>query len=215
MEKLYNYLNSEKELEREFAKIILENINLFDEILDICGGKFYPNVGSYFFDGKTYKYCDKMIEKQFLLYEKIKEQKNVLEIGTYMGHSLLIMLLSNPKLKITSIDIDDTFSLPVINFLNKKFNTNIKFIKGNSLDALKLIYDQFDFFHIDGTHNIDFVVKELDFCKNMSTSDTLNVIFDDYDTIKDIKEMIEKNHIILEQVTPNCSWRNSFMKIKL
>ena len=37
--------------------------------------------------------------------------------------------MSNPKLKITCIDIDDTYSQPVINFLGNKFNTNIKYGK--------------------------------------------------------------------------------------
>jgi TusA-related sulfurtransferase len=203
------------EIRNEFISKLPQCNKIFNEIFEICNFSFEKGCGSYLFDGITYEYCDKMFEKQLLLYDTSKKMSNVLEIGTYLGHSLTIMLLANPNLKITSIDINNQYTLPAINLLNKIFDNNITFIHGNSLDTLPSIKDRFDFFHIDGTHNLDFVVKELDFCKNMSTSDTLNVIFDDYDTIKDIKEMIEKNHIILEQVTPNCSWRNSFMKIKL
>ena len=38
-----------------------------------------------------------------------------------MGHSLLIMLMSNPKVQITTIDIDDKYALPSINYLKKYF----------------------------------------------------------------------------------------------
>ena len=50
-----------------------------------------------------------MFEKQKLLFDLSKKSKTILEIGVYMGHSLLIILLANPKAKITCIDIDDTF----------------------------------------------------------------------------------------------------------
>jgi len=156
-----------------------------------------------------------MFQKQVLLYEKVKNINSVCEIGTYMGHSLLIMLISNPRLRITSIDIDDTFSLPAIKLLEKKFNTNINFIKGSSLDVLPNLQEKFDLFHIDGTHKLDFVTKEFEMCKNLTSSDEINVIFDDYDTISEMKNLILKKHTILEQVVPNCNWRNSYLKIKL
>jgi hypothetical protein len=107
----------------EFTNKLLKNKNIFYEIYEACGNKFWTGCGSYLFDGQTYKYCDLMYEKQELLFNSVKNVKNVLEIGTYMGHSLLIMLLSNPDLKITCIDICDEFTLPAVTVLNKHFNT--------------------------------------------------------------------------------------------
>jgi hypothetical protein len=208
-------LNSKIEIEKEFVKNLTESENIFNEILKVCNNNFSLGTGSYLFDGKKYEYCDGMFEKQLLLFEKVKNINSVLEIGTYMGHSLLIMLLSNPKLKITCIDIDDTYALPSIDLLRDKFNADITFIKGDSLNALSLIKEKYDLFHIDGTHKIEFVEKEFNLCKNLSSSNIMNVIFDDYDTISNIKNTIIKEHEILEQITPNCSWRNSYLKIKL
>ena len=108
---------------------------IFYEIYQVCGNKFCGD--SYLFDGLTYKYCDIMYEKQELLYNQVKNVNNILEIGTYMGHSLLIMLLSNPNLKITCIDISDEYTLPAILVLNKYFNNAITFIHNDSHSALK------------------------------------------------------------------------------
>ena len=141
--------------------------------------------------------------------------KKVLEIGTYMGHSLLIMLLANPKLEITCIDIDPTYTKPSVNVLEKYFNINIKFLEGNSLDVLKLLNDNFDFFHIDGTHQIEFVKKEFDFCTKLATSNTINVVFDDYNTVSEMGKLLNEKYQIVEYDIPNCEWNNAYYKIKI
>jgi predicted O-methyltransferase YrrM len=215
MKNLEKYLKTNIESEKLFVESILEHEKTFQQLYKVCGNRFNKGTGSYLFDGQKYEYCDKMFEKQLLLFNKSKEVKSVLEIGTYMGHSLLIMLIGNPQLKITSIDIEDTYSYPSIKLLESVFNTEINFIKGNSIDVISSITDKFDLFHIDGTHKIDFVKKEYELCKPLSSTPTMQVIFDDYDTITEINNHIIKESIILEQTTPKCDWRNSYLKIKI
>lgn len=215
MKNLNKYLNSENELKRELSSKLIESEKIFHDILNICDNIFDLGTGSYLFDGQKYEYYEGMFEKQLLLYDKSKEINRVLEIGTYMSHSLLIMLLANPKIEITCIDISDKYALPTTEYLKKKLNANITFIKGNSLEVLPNLVSKFDLFHIDGAHNINFVKKEFDLCKNLSSSNEMKVIFDDYDSISQIKSIISSNHEILEQITPNCNWRNSYLKLKL
>ena len=65
------------------------------------------------------------------LFEKAKISNSVLEIGTYMGHSLLIMLLANPKLKVTTIDMVEKYSKASTDYLQNEFpDAKIKFLKG-------------------------------------------------------------------------------------
>ena len=137
----------------EYTNKLLNNKHIFYEIYNKClsfNKTFINNCHSYLFDGIEYKYDSRTYKKQELLYENAKTAKNVLEIGTYMGHSLLIMLLANPNLKITCIDCDDTYTSPVISVLNKYFNNAITFIHKDSLSAMREINSKFDFFHIDG-----------------------------------------------------------------
>ena len=134
----------------------------FNEIYKRCGNSFRVGWGSYLFNGHNYVYDSRMFEKQKLLFNLAKKNKSVLEIGVYMGHSLLIMLLANPKLKITCIDIEDHYSLPAIKYLKENFKeAEISFIKGDSVKLLKNIREDFDLFHIDGSHSPFVIAKEI------------------------------------------------------
>jgi hypothetical protein len=203
--------------ETEFTKKLLENKGIFYEIYEACGNKFHQGVGSYLFDGQTYKYCDLMYEKQELLFRSVKDAKTVLEIGTYMGHSLLIMLLSNPDLKITCIDISDEFTLPAVNVLNKHFNNAIRFIKSDSLTALRTLTDKFDFFHIDGHHENDYITNEFVMVKklNACAGNLLRVIFDDQACLPKLQSDIETHYNVVKKVIPSCSWNNVYFEIQL
>lgn len=152
----------------------------FQNILKVCDNRFEKGCGSYLFDGQNYSYFEEYKDKQILLFEKVQNKTNVLEIGTYMGHSLLIMLLSNPNLKITCIDINDEFSFPATEYLKKNFpSAKINFIHNNSLNVINKIEEKFDFIHIDGAHKNKIITKEFNYCKKLGLNDDLEFIFDD------------------------------------
>jgi hypothetical protein len=204
-----------KKYNTEFTKKLLENKEIFYEIYEACGNKIH--CGSYLIDGQTHKYCDLMYEKQELLYNSVKNVKSVLEIGTYMGHSLFIMLLSNPDLKITCIDISDEYTLPAVTVLNKYFNNAIKFIHSDSLSALQKMNEKFDFFHIDGFHENNYITNEFILVKNLNNSsdNVLRIIFDDQECLIDLQNEISKNYNVIKTIIPNCAWNNVYFEIQL
>ena len=201
----------------EFTNRLLQNRHIFYEIYEACGNKFFTGCGSYLFDGQTYAYCDLMYEKQELLYCNMKNVKNVLEIGVYMGHSLLIMLLSNPELKITCIDISDEFTLPAITVLNKYFNNAITFIHSDSLTALQKIEERFDFFHIDGHHDNDYITTEFQLIQKLNSNldKKLRVLFDDQGCLLGLQYIIGIYYNVITKIVPNCSWNNVYFEIQL
>jgi hypothetical protein len=201
----------------EFTNRLLKNKNIFYEIYSACGNKFHDGCGSYLFDGKTYKYCELMYEKQELLYNTVKDAKTVLEIGTYMGHSLLIMLLSNPDLKITCIDIDDKYTRPAVTILNKHFNNAIRFIHSDSLSALKVIEEKFDFFHIDGHHENNYIANEFMLVQKLNdrSDNIMKVIFDDQNCLEKLQCEINNTYKVIKKITPSCAWNNVCYEIEL
>ena len=201
----------------EFTNRLLAAKHIFYEIYEACGSKYCVGCGSYLFDGNNYDYCDMMYEKQELLYNQVKTANNVLEIGTYMGHSLLIMLLSNPNLKITCIDISDEYTRPAVNVLNKYFNSAIDFIHSDSLTALKSIDKKFDFFHIDGTHVNDYITNEFNAIKELNSrpDNILRVLFDDQVYLIELQNDIKCKYSVLKCIIPNCSWNNAYFEIQL
>lgn len=201
-------------LNDEFAIKLVENQNIFYEIYDVCGKEFNRKHGSYLFNGREYEYYFQMYNKQKLMFDKVKSANKVLEIGTYMGHSLLIMLLANPNLKVTTIDIDPKYSKPATDFLKTKFqNAEINFICGNSLDVLPTIKDKFDFFHIDGRHNNQMITAEFDYCNSLKEQNTFKIIFDDAETCQPLIENIRKNFHILDEIRPESEWYNTYMHL--
>jgi len=201
----------------EFTNRLLKNKDIFYEIYSACGNKFHNGCGSYLFDGQTYKYCDLMYEKQELLYNAVKDVKTVLEIGTYMGHSLLIMLLANPDLKITCIDIEDKYTRYAVDLLNKHFNNAITFIHSDSLSALKIIERKFDFFHIDGLHNNNYIASEFLLIQKLNNraDNILKVIFDDQSCLEQLQYEINNNYKVTKKITPSCAWNNVYFEIQL
>jgi hypothetical protein len=201
----------------EYTKKLRENKGIFYEIYEACGNKFEQGCGSYLIDGRSYRYHDETYQKQELLFHSVKDAKNVLEIGTYMGHSLLIMLLSNPNLKITCIDISDEFTLPAVNILNKHFNNAIRFIKSDSLSALSTLEEKFDFFHIDGNHDNDYISNEFNLVKKLNdrTDNILRVLFDDQLCLPILQQEIEKHYKVLKKIIPYCIWSNVYFEIQL
>ncbi len=197
-----------------FSLKLLSSEKHFQNIFKVCSSKFEKGCGSYLFNGKTYNYQIDTYLKQKLLFEKSKNKKNILEIGTYMGHSLLIMLLANPRAKITCVDINDQFSLPAVNYLQKKFPfSKITFIKGSSLDVLKKIVNKYDFFHIDGAHKNKIVSKEFNLCMKIMKKRKIEFIFDDVDNIQTLIKNIKSTYEIVKEETPNCVNRNYYVYI--
>jgi SAM-dependent methyltransferase len=198
----------------EFTNRLVKNKHIFMEIYSKCNNTFINGCGSYLFDGQKYEYCDKMYKKQELLYNSVKNTNSILEIGTYMGHSLLIMLLSNPNLKITCIDISNKYTGPAVEILNKYFNNAITFICGNSLDVLLTLNTKFDLFHIDGNHDENFIYKEFTLIHQLSNdSNILKVLFDDENCLRRLQEYIRVNFMVLKENCPKCEWSNIYFEL--
>lgn len=199
-----------------YSKQIIEAEHIFYSILNACDGNWEKGCGSYLFDGANYEYNIQMYNKQKLLYDKVKNIKNVLEIGTYMGHSVLIMLLSNPFLEVTCIDINEKYAKPSLEILRDHFpNAKIEFLLGDSLSLLPTIKNKYEMFHIDGSHNDLYVEKEFAFCKKISKNKIMKIFIDDIETCKSTIETIMKNNVVTEYIVPNSAWSNCYLEIKL
>ena len=206
---LYN-----NEYNNDYSRRLISAEKIFKNIHKVCSYEQRFGCGSYLITGTEYKYNLSTYKKQKLLFEKAKISNSVLEIGTYMGHSLLIMLLANPNLKITTIDMVEKYSKASTDYLQNEFpNAKIKFIKGNSLDVLPKLNDKFDLFHIDGSHSRMVIKKEFEKCIFLSKGDNINIIFDDYETCRTLNNTIEKSFNILDSAIPKCNFTNRFISI--
>lgn len=215
-----NFEEINKKYNTEFTNKLFTHQYIFYEIYEACGNKFLHGYSSYLFDGQVYEYCDKIYEKQELLYNSVKNINNVLEIGTYIGHSLLIMLLSNPELKITCIDVSIEYTNPAIKILNKYFNNCIQFIHSNiinGLTALNIIKEKFDFFHINGISDSDYIIKEFCLIKklNKNPNNMLKIILDNQEYLLGLQNIIDTHYNVIKKIIPKCLYNNLYYEIQL
>jgi Methyltransferase domain len=202
--------------DNDYTSKIIESESIFYKIYEVCGNQFNKPCGSYLFNGQTYSYYLGMYPKQKLLYDVAKNASSVLEIGTYMGHSILIMLLANPNLDITCIDIDSTYAGPATDLLKTIFpSAKINFICGDSLEVLPTIRKEFDLFHIDGHHSNDHIKKEFDLCQKLVNGKIMNVIFDDVGCCRELENVIQNTYDVIKQITPGCDWTNTYFEIQI
>jgi len=190
--------------------------HIFAEIHEATGRRFHHGCGSYLFDGGTYRYDPSMASKQQLLARVASEVDSVLEIGTYLGHSLLVMLSANPRLRVTTIDVEATFAAVAVDVVKRHFpEAKVDFVHGNSLDALPRLTDKYDLFHIDATHEPAQVGREWDAILPHRSSDLVKVVFDDIDTVWSVVDQIKRETEVLEETVPDCRWRNAYYAVRV
>lgn len=197
----------------EIYKKIKKN---FEGIYKACGNKFWYSCGSYLIDGKKYKYDKRMLNKQILLYNLAKKNKSILEVGVYMGHSMLLMLTSNPKLRILGLDADERFSPKSIKYLQKKFpKSKLNFILGDSIKSLKKINKSFDLYHIDGDHRPKKIYKEIIECIRLTKKKIIKILFDDVDMMLDVEKSLFRCFNVINFIKPNSRYKNLYVELKL
>jgi predicted O-methyltransferase YrrM len=109
-----------------------------------------------------------------------KNIKNVLEVGFNSGFSALLMLLTNPYLYITCIDLGDhTYTLPCYQKIKETFGERIHIILGDSTKTLSSIQGEYDLIHIDGGHSTFIATSDIVHSYRLSKRTIL--IMDDYD----------------------------------
>lgn len=192
---------------------------IFWEMHEACGRRFIGGCGSYLFDGgAVFEYDVRTAPKQQLLARVSSKVESVLEIGTYLGHSLLIMLAANPRLRVTTIDLDSTYAAPAVDVLKRHFpKAQINFLHGQSLNVLPQITETYDLFHIDGTHEPAQVAKEWKALLARRSSNLVKVVIDDVDAdgIWGVVDQIKSGAPVVEEEVPDCRWRNAYYAVRI
>jgi hypothetical protein len=204
-------------LDDGFSAKLASRGDLFASIYEHCGGSFRRGCGSYLFDGQTYSYCPLMYHKQRLFYQEALPPKtsSLLEIGVYMGHSLLLALLANPEMRITCIDNSDEFAKPAVACLRTAFpNARIHFIHADSVAGLtELESQQFDLVHIDGSHKMEKVEEELQLVQTRFGAK--RIVFDDQWSVRPIISRLLISDKLIEYRRPLSAWPNAYLEFAL
>lgn len=154
-----------------------------DNLLPIIKNIDKPLEGNIFMLHHTTVYTNVFINKAKNISKIVLEEsiENVCEIGFNAGFSSLLMLLSNPKIKITCFDLGaHSYTIPCYLKIKEIFGDRINLIIGDSNITLLDIDEKFDLIHIDGGHETIVAENDIKNCYRLSKNGTI-LIMDDYD----------------------------------
>lgn len=139
--------------------------------------------GNIFSKNQTLEQYEPFYAKQRNLAVIAQHADTALEIGFNAGFSSLLMLMANPALRLTCVDIGShAYVLPCFEFIRARFPGRIDLLVGNSVHVLKDLRDtkRFDLVHIDGCH--DPIVAQQDIDNSVAlASDAGVIVMDDTD----------------------------------
>jgi predicted O-methyltransferase YrrM len=176
------FLNSLKDITIEYniqkTKEIINNYLM--PIINNCGELLEGNI---FTLHHTTTYTDIFINKVKNISNVMlnKNINNVMEIGFNSGFSALLMLISNPNVKITCYDLGEhKYTIPCYEVLKQLFQDRINIIIGDSTKTLENDNNKYDLIHIDGGHTTEVATSDIINSYRLSKKGTI-IIMDDYD----------------------------------
>jgi predicted O-methyltransferase YrrM len=172
-------------LDREFYsekfKLVLEEINnnlkKSEEALE----------GNYFYHHESQKLtpypAPTRSAKRIFLAKHVQHKRYVLEVGVNAGHSALLILAANSKVKYLGVDIEQHgYTRSSSEILRKHFGERVEMIFGDSRDVLPTLKAnnlKFDVIHIDGSHSYFQCLTDLRNSQELLLDKKSTIILDD------------------------------------
>jgi predicted O-methyltransferase YrrM len=167
---------------------INNNINKTKEYIDRnllpiiynCGELLEGNI---FMMHHTTTYTDAFLNKTKNISNLVlnKNIKNVMEIGFNSGFSALLMLISNPNMRISCFDLGEhRYTIPCYEKIKETFGDRINITIGDSTKTLQTVNYKYDLIHIDGGHITEVAVSDIINSYRLSKPRTI-LIMDNYD----------------------------------
>lgn len=137
----------------DFDVALRKYFHVYQQIQDATGP--VHGCGSYLHGGWSKNYAPEFYEKQKSLFHLVTNKKTVLEIGVFRACSLLLMLMSNPDLRIVAIDIcESPDTRRAVDIVNRHFGFRVVLLEGSSYTRIfDVIGQQFDMIHVDACHD--------------------------------------------------------------
>lgn len=139
--------------------------------------------GNIFMIHNTFQYTNVFENKVKNIVSLLLNQNinSVLEIGFNSGFSALLMLMTNPNITLTCVDLGNhMYTVPCYEKIKEFYGDRINLIIGNSVNTLPNLTDCYDLIHIDGGHDDFVATNDIVNCYHLSKNRTI-LIMDDYD----------------------------------
>jgi hypothetical protein len=190
------------------------NIEIYKKTQDIIYNELVPIInsigeeieGNIILDVYTMKCYDTSSQfynkiNNIITTAKQSNVKNGLEIGFNCGCSALLLLLSNPDLCLTCIDICiHKYTIPCYQKLKELFGNRINLLNGSSNDIMPhLIENTYDFIHIDGSHDYNIANNDILYSIKVAKNNAILIMDDtNQETLKYLWSQYKLKYSMIE-----------------
>jgi mannosyltransferase OCH1-like enzyme len=168
----------------DYESILKTTRNFIDEqLMPIINELDVPLEGNLFMYNLKKEYFNEFIVKQknLILMANQENVIDVLEIGFNGGFSTLLLLNSNPNVKLTCIDIGmHSYVVPCFNKIKEFYGDRIALHICDSVEMMPKLTKLYDLIHIDGGHTYDVAKEDIINSYYISKPNAL-LIINDYD----------------------------------
>jgi len=171
------------------ARHLLDNFQHFIALHDLVGNTRVPGKPSYIINGNAYTYERAILHKQEVLFRVGATSKHALLIGAYLGHALLILLISRPTLHVTLLEDDNSVNTPaIVAYFQEHFPNRVSFYSGSVETCLQHFTDcAFDMIHIDQPHTYMLMTEHMDTLKRISQQGAFFIL----DGYMDVQSLVD------------------------
>ena len=165
---------------------------VFTELQRCVQASGEPCEGSIMHTWNSFAPVPEMEAKQrnlFHLAQHAGKNAKILEIGFNAGHSVCLMLLANVTSKVVAFDLcEHRYAKPCVEVLRRFFGAHrLELVVGSSADTLpsygkKNPDAQFDLLHVDGGHQYQQALRDLQNCRAIAGVTSI-VVMDDTDLV--------------------------------
>ena len=187
------------------AKGILQTFQHFIQLYELMGPHLVRNKPTCLINGQQYMYDRALLHKQEVMFRTGQVSKHALVFGSYCGHTLLILLASNPALKIVCVD-NSPYSPAIVHYLNQHFYNRIMLFVGQPKDALNLFADNvFDLVHLDTDATIPLIFHHFQAIQRVAIQGAF-IMIDGYEPIKSLIDTWIEHGILSKTMISPCLW---------
>jgi hypothetical protein len=189
------------------ARTLLQNFQHFIGLYNIVEPTLIEGKPTCIINGHTYAFERAILHKQEVLFRVGSASKRALVIGAYLGHAVLMLLISNPKLHITLVEDDPAVRAPeIIQYLQEHFPHRITLYTWGIANTLAHLPDRaFDLVYMDRDYSYPLIANYMNELFRLSRQGAFYVI-DGYEMVKPtIDNWIAQGRMNKVMVSP-CLW---------
>jgi len=189
------------------ARTLLQHFHHFIGLYNIVESTRIQDKPTCIINGHTYAFERAILHKQEVLFRVGSVSKRALVIGAYLGHAVLMLLISNPKLHITLVDHDPDVRAPeILQYLQEHFPHRITLYTWDIVNTLAHLADAaYDLVYMDRDYSYPLITNHMNELVRLSRQGAFYVI-DGYEMVKPvIDNWINQGRMNKVMVSP-CLW---------